>query len=146
MAHRRFILLGDKTSHGGTVVTARGAGPVPFLVDGIPVACVGDQVTCPRCKGTHYITTGGDDPPMYLGNVLIATENCKVSDGSYLISVQQQHATHGPDSNGASQAAIRNAAAPFIQLPWAAPGKGFCLECWLKAASQRNAMMRNFMS
>jgi uncharacterized Zn-binding protein involved in type VI secretion len=95
MAQRRFIVLGDKTSHGGTVISARGAGRVPFYIDGKPVACVGDLVTCPRCKGVHRIVQGGDDPPMWLDGVLIAVEGCKVSDGSILMSIQQFHATYG---------------------------------------------------
>jgi len=41
--------LGDKTSHGGEVVSAWGRdGPVPSTIDGIPVACIGDRVTCPK--------------------------------------------------------------------------------------------------
>ncbi|TBL84282.1 PAAR domain-containing protein [Hafnia alvei] len=38
-----LIVLGDKTSHGGVVVSAQ-AG---FTQDGIPVAAQGDLVTCP---------------------------------------------------------------------------------------------------
>ncbi|MDR3212488.1 MAG: PAAR domain-containing protein, partial [Azoarcus sp.] len=94
MVQRRFILLGDKTSHGGTVVGARGAGRVPFYIDGKPVACVGDPVVCPRCKGVHYILEGADNPPMYLDGYLIATEHCMVSDDSFLMSIQQFHATY----------------------------------------------------
>jgi uncharacterized Zn-binding protein involved in type VI secretion len=45
------IVLGDKTTHGGEVIT--GSAKVSLL--GKPVACVGDQVTCPRCEGIHTI-------------------------------------------------------------------------------------------
>ncbi len=38
-----LITLGDKTSHGGTVVSASSV----ILHEGQPVACDGDLVTCP---------------------------------------------------------------------------------------------------
>ncbi|EAM6532125.1 PAAR domain-containing protein [Salmonella enterica] len=38
-----LITLGDKTSHGGVVISA----DTGFLHEGQPVACDGDQVTCP---------------------------------------------------------------------------------------------------
>ena len=41
---RKVIRLGDMTSHGGKVVSARAAH---FRVNGIPVACVGDICSCP---------------------------------------------------------------------------------------------------
>ncbi|MDR3212510.1 MAG: PAAR domain-containing protein [Azoarcus sp.] len=94
MAQRRFIVLGDKTSHGGTVISAQGAGLVPFSIDGKPVACVGDRVACPRCKGVHYIITGANDPPMKLDGHLVATESCRVSDGSFLMSIPKFRTTH----------------------------------------------------
>ena len=37
-----IIRVGDSSSHGGTVVT----GQANYLVDGIPVAVVGDMVAC----------------------------------------------------------------------------------------------------
>lgn len=43
------IRVGDSSSHGGTVVT----GQANYLVDGIPVAVVGDMVACPQ-KGHGY--------------------------------------------------------------------------------------------
>ncbi|MDR0702167.1 MAG: PAAR domain-containing protein, partial [Azoarcus sp.] len=55
MAQRKFIVLGDTTSHGGTVITANSR----MTIDGKPVACVGDLVVCPRCSGTHVILGSG---------------------------------------------------------------------------------------
>lgn len=48
------IVLGDKTTHGGKVITASGN----FFYKGKRVARVGDKVTCPRCKGAHKIVQG----------------------------------------------------------------------------------------
>ncbi|MCI1006671.1 MULTISPECIES: PAAR domain-containing protein [unclassified Herbaspirillum] len=54
---RPFIVVGDKTSHGGTVIS----GDQTFLVHGKAVARVGDLTTCPKCKGTFPITSGAGD-------------------------------------------------------------------------------------
>ena len=40
---RPYIRLGDSTSHGGTVISATAR----MTIDGIPVARLGDQCTCP---------------------------------------------------------------------------------------------------
>ena len=149
MAQRRFILLGDKTSHGGTVVGARGAGRVPFYIDGKPVACVGDPVICPRCKGVHRILTGADDPPVWLDGALVAVENGKVSDGAVLMSIQQFHASYGDDGVSAAaayQAAVAQMAKSAANVEQAvAAEKDFCLECWRKANARRDALMTDAM-
>jgi len=93
---KKFIVLGDTTTHSGTVVTAWGRdGPTPMTIDGKPVACVGDKVTCPRCKGVHTIVGGADGPVVELHGKQIAREGDPVSDGSKLISAGQSSATHG---------------------------------------------------
>lgn len=38
-----FVLLGDKTTHGGTVISASST----MTVNGKPVALIGDKVSCP---------------------------------------------------------------------------------------------------
>ena len=145
MAQRRFIVLGDKTSHGGTVISARGAGRVPFYIDGKPVACVGDPVICPRCKGVHRILTGADDPPVWLDGALVAVENGKVSDGAVLMSIQQFHASYGDDGVSAAaayQAAVAQMAKSAANVEQAvAAEKDFCLECWRNALEQRRGVM-----
>lgn len=46
-----IIRLDDGTSHGGRVISSQ-----PTLtVDGVEVACVGDMVYCPLCKGVFPI-------------------------------------------------------------------------------------------
>ena len=50
-----IIRLGDKTSHGGEVISA-----VPDLkVFGKPVAVMGDSTYCPKCKGNFAIQPSG---------------------------------------------------------------------------------------
>jgi uncharacterized Zn-binding protein involved in type VI secretion len=48
---RGVIRLGDKTSHGGEVVSASES----FTVMGIAVALDGDMTVCPKCKGRFAI-------------------------------------------------------------------------------------------
>ncbi|MEC5345308.1 PAAR domain-containing protein [Brenneria populi] len=48
---RSFVLLGDKTTHGGQVISASST----MVINGKKVALVGDKVSCPQ-KG-HGITT-----------------------------------------------------------------------------------------
>jgi uncharacterized Zn-binding protein involved in type VI secretion len=90
---RKFIVLGDKTTHGGTVITARGKNRM--TVNGKPVACVGDQVTCPKCKGTHTIVEGASGPDLTLDGIKVAREDDLVSCGAKLVSIGQSCASHG---------------------------------------------------
>lgn len=105
MDKRKFIVLGDRTTHGGIVVTAEGKGI--YTIDGIPVACVGDKVTCPKHKGVHVIVQGATGPRSTLNGKAIAREGDKVSCGASLISTGQSRATHSSGGDGASvQAAL----------------------------------------
>lgn len=51
---KEVIVLGDKTTHGGKVISASAM----FSYGGIQVARVGDKVYCPKCDGTHTIIEG----------------------------------------------------------------------------------------
>jgi len=112
MTKRKFIVLGDTTTHSGTVVTAWGRdGPTPMTIDGKPVACVGDKVTCPRCKGVHTIVGGARSPNTTLHEREIAREGDPVSDGSKLISAGQSSATHDNEYGAYATAGAASAAA-----------------------------------
>ena len=53
---KSLITLGDKTSHGGIVISAS----ADFLHEGQPVACDGDKVICPiEGHGTTNIIASG---------------------------------------------------------------------------------------
>jgi uncharacterized Zn-binding protein involved in type VI secretion len=90
---RKIIVLGDTTTHGGEVITAWGAGRT--FIDGIPVACVGDLVRCPQCRGEYAIVEGAGDPGMTVYGKPVAREDDGVACGAKLVSRQQSRATHG---------------------------------------------------
>ena len=78
---RRVIRLGDRTSHGGYVVSATSR----FTVMGIDVARLGDQCTCPKKDHNNcYIVEG--DPDWTIDGVAVALEGHKLSCGAVLIS------------------------------------------------------------
>ena len=54
---RGVIRLGDKTSHGGQVISASDS----FTVRGKAVALNGDMTFCPQCKGTFPIQVGDSE-------------------------------------------------------------------------------------
>lgn len=76
-------MLGDGTSHGGTVVEA---SQVTFTHNK-PIARVGDKVTCPiPGHGTTVIVEG--DPTMILDGKPVARHGDKCACGAVLISSQ----------------------------------------------------------
>lgn len=58
---RPFIVLGDKTSHGGVVISASESSDC----NGKGIARVGDKVTCPK-KGHGSVTTIATGDPTAL--------------------------------------------------------------------------------
>lgn len=80
---RPFIVLGDKTDHGGEVIEASGVSGT----HGKGIARVGDKVTCPkRGHGTTVIATG--DPTMIIDGKAAARHGDKTACGAVLISTQ----------------------------------------------------------
>lgn len=78
-----FIVLGDKTSHGGTVIQASGQ---TFTGD-IAVARVGDKVTCPISgHGTNAIASG--DPTLMIDGAPVARAGDTTACGATLIASQ----------------------------------------------------------
>ena len=77
---RAFVRLGDKTTHGGVVITA--TGPVVY---GKPVALVGDMVSCPRDgHGITAILSG--ETRMTVGGKLVALNGFRCGCGCELIA------------------------------------------------------------
>lgn len=77
-----LIVLGDKTSHGGTVITCS-----PFSdTAGRGWARVGDMATCPRCKGVFPIAEG--DASLIDDGHAVAYDGCKTACGATLVSSQ----------------------------------------------------------
>nr|WP_256503701.1 MULTISPECIES: PAAR domain-containing protein [unclassified Cupriavidus] len=77
-------MLGDKTDHGGVVITASGN----TSTNGKGIACVGDRVTCPRSGhgGTTVIVTG--DPNVIIDGRAAARHGDKTACGATLLSSQ----------------------------------------------------------
>ncbi len=81
---RPFIVLGDKTSHGGVVISASGTSDC----NGKGIARVGDKVTCPK-KGHGSVTTiVTGDPTAVIDGRPAARHGDKTACGASLIASQ----------------------------------------------------------
>lgn len=83
---RKVIRLGDSTTHGGKVISVQ---VTHFVVDGVPVACVGDVCTCP-IPGHNGCTIVSGSPRHRIKGVSIAFEDDSTSCGAKLISSAEQ--------------------------------------------------------
>lgn len=99
-----FIVLGDRTDHGGTVVSA---SPT-FTSHGKQIARLGDQVTCPRCRGSHVIAEG--DASMLIDGQPAAYEGCKTTCGARLIAGQFVSTTQPSGGVGAGASSANSSA------------------------------------
>lgn len=81
---RPFIVVGDKTNHGGVVI--QGAGSTDAV--GKSIARVTDKVTCPKRGhgGTTVIATG--DPTCIIDGQPAARHGDKTACGAMLLSSQ----------------------------------------------------------
>lgn len=74
------IRLGDKTSHGGQVLSAQST----FKALGKPVAVMGDMTVCPQCKGAFPILVA--DSERHHHGKAVAYDGDKAACGAKLIS------------------------------------------------------------
>ncbi|EPW9558147.1 PAAR domain-containing protein [Acinetobacter baumannii] len=77
-----YITIGCPTTGGGQVIS----GNSMFLIDGIAIACVGDQATCPKHKVVATIVSG--DPHMQIFGKAAARVNDSLSCGCKLLPKQ----------------------------------------------------------
>ncbi|MBN6069207.1 PAAR domain-containing protein [Aggregatibacter actinomycetemcomitans] len=82
MSIRRVIVIGDKTTHGGTVLQ----GSHTITAGGKNIALQGDLVTCPQCKGNFHIAEGSSK--MSANGKGVALEGMKTTCGAELIASQ----------------------------------------------------------
>ena len=76
-----FVLLGDKTTHGGEVISASST----MIVHGKPVALVGDEVRCPLPgHGVNRIVEGC--PDWSEGDRAMVVNGCRSECGCQVIS------------------------------------------------------------
>jgi uncharacterized Zn-binding protein involved in type VI secretion len=75
------IILGDKTSHGGVVVS----GSPTSSWHGIPIVRKGDKVTCPKCKPHIFVVSEGFEHRLDFG-LPMSVHGHKTSCGATLIA------------------------------------------------------------
>ncbi|MEQ4973935.1 PAAR domain-containing protein [Enterobacter cloacae] len=76
-----FVLLGDKTTHGGEVISASST----MIVNGKKVALTGDMVSCPKKgHGTNPIVEGS--PEWSSDGKAVVVDGCKCQCGCQVIS------------------------------------------------------------
>lgn len=93
-----LIVIGDKTSHGGTVITCS-----PFSsTEGKGWARVGDMVSCPKCRGVFPIVEG--DTGVRDDGHAVSYHGCKTACGATLISSQMLSFTAPVNGTGQSAA------------------------------------------
>lgn len=122
MAIIGFIVLGDRTSHGGAVISA----DPTWTIDGQPVARVGDKASCPRCKRTVTIVTSRFSTMIDMGQPA-AFDQDRTDCGALVYSRHNGHAGHDDGqgdtaaASAASPAAASAAAAEESYMPRRAP-------------------------
>lgn len=87
---RKVIRLNDPTSHGGRVVKV---AATHVTVDGIPLARIGDQCSCP-IPGHSNCTIVEGDPQHTIDGVPVAYAGHKTSCGA-LLEPTVQHFSKG---------------------------------------------------
>ena len=95
---RNWIVRGDPTSSGGTVISGS-----PFTdIDGIAVARITDQATCPAHKGVFPIVDG--DATLVVDGQPVALHGSSLACGCKVLSAQQMHVfvDAGSDVGGAA--------------------------------------------
>jgi uncharacterized Zn-binding protein involved in type VI secretion len=129
-----LVRMGDRTSHGGTVVS----GDMTWEVYGKAVARVGDLTVCPKCKGVFAITTGADDLTGF--GQAVARHGDKTACGATLIAGQSSAWWDNHSDSGTAAPAAEVDTASASQLV-AREAPTICLECLAKAAAAGSAMV-----
>lgn len=89
----KIIVVGDKTDHGGTVIS----GSPKHDICGKAIARLGDEVDCPdnfpdgRPHGINKIITA--HPSVLIGGIPVAVEDCVTECGCRLIGSGVAHAS-----------------------------------------------------
>ncbi len=80
-----FIVIGDRTSHGGTVIE----GSTETDAAGKPISRIGDKVTCPKHGRNGIVTIASGDPTCIIDGQPAARDGDKTDCGAVLIAGQQ---------------------------------------------------------
>jgi uncharacterized Zn-binding protein involved in type VI secretion len=127
--NKPLIVMGDKTSHGGTVISA----DLTFDINGKCAARVGDMTVCPKCKGTFAITSGPGDLVDGSGSGY-ARHMDSTACGAKLISSQMTTIWSDESSIGDPAADEKAEALAVASQIASSTTSGICLDCLLKAA------------
>ena len=128
-AGKPFIVLGDRTTHGGTVIT----GDVTSSMYGKPMARSGDMTICPKCKGAFPILKSSSIVVDGAGNTY-ARHMDKTACGAHLLASQSLGTASDMVTGSDSAGHAADIAAPATSI--AAPTtSGVCLQCLIKAAA-----------
>lgn len=127
---RPLIVIGDKTSHGGTVISA----DMTFDIHGKYVARRGDMTVCPKCKGTFAITSAAEDLFDAAGNGY-ARHLDKTACGATLISSQVTTTWANQCTAGEESSPEQSQALQAAKSVASVGDSGICLDCLLKAAA-----------
>ncbi len=127
---RPLIVMGDRTSHGGSVITA----DMTFDINGKCVARIGDLTVCPKCKGVFPIKSGASDLVDGDGSGY-ARHMDETACGAKLIATQMTTTWDNKSSSGAAAGDGDGQAIPDAALIATPTSSGVCLDCLLNAAA-----------
>lgn len=88
MSEKPVVCVGDATSHGGVVVS----GSTSSTIKGVPVARLGDKVTCPRCK-PHIFVISSASSNHKVDGLPVARDGDSVACGAILMASRDANTT-----------------------------------------------------
>ncbi|NRR32196.1 PAAR domain-containing protein [Oxalobacteraceae bacterium] len=130
-----IIRMGDRTSHGGTVIS----GDLTWTIYEKAVARAGDLTVCPKCKGTFPIAAGAGDLTAF--GQAVARDGDKTACGATLIATQISASWDQQSDQG--DASLKTAAEPLEAATKAVAqlAPTICLECLAAAAAAGSAIV-----
>jgi len=124
---RAFVVMGDKTTHGGTVISA----DLTSYLHGKAMARVGDKVVCPRCKGIFAINSGA--PDMVDGEGRGYARHLDSTDCGARLIASQGTTTWSDESSLPESGDGYGEPKKGLEIA-VSTGSGICLDCLRKAA------------
>nr|WP_297354499.1 PAAR domain-containing protein [uncultured Caldimonas sp.] len=132
---RSLIVLGDRTSHGGAVITADTTSDI----SGKYMARVGDLTVCRKCKGIFPIKAGPSDLVDGAGKGY-ARHGDKTACGASLVA-SQMWSTWSDVSSGGHSAVADDTASLSLATAYAVEAPSICLECLAGAAKSGSTLV-----
>jgi uncharacterized Zn-binding protein involved in type VI secretion len=133
--NRPLIVMGDKTTHGGTVIGA----DMTSDINGKYLARVNDMTVCPKCRGTFPITSGAEEMKDGAGNAY-ARHMDSTACGAKLIS-SQVTSYWGSESSMGAGASAGDTPTQALPAAVAAQTPTLCLECLAAAAARGDGIV-----